>query len=90
MIRPGKKCICKKCEDCNFFLPWIETNDKGQERVNDKCGMLVLFEEIPKIRGSIDGLQGGVNEARNTVMKNIPKFIESIKVIATRALPGDS
>lgn len=60
-----KKCICKNCEDCQFYQPWDMTNEKGIRRSVNKCSLQVLFEEIPLIRGAIDGLQGGVNEARN-------------------------
>lgn len=69
MIRSNKKCICKKCENCNFHLKWNMTNDKGEEAFKDKCGFFVLFDEITKIRGAVDGLQGGVNEARNRSME---------------------
>ena len=60
-----KKCICKNCEDCKMFLHWNLVDDKGHQKIEQKCGFQVLFEEIPRIRGAIDGLQGGVNEARN-------------------------
>lgn len=87
MIRPGKKCICKKCSDCNFYISWVESN-QGRERVVDRCGFGVLFTEIPKVRGSIDGLQGGVNQARNqaivtekTVADNTVKFVKSLQAM---------
>ena len=60
-----KKCICKNCEDCHFYQSWDMTNDHGIRKSIQKCSLQVLFEEIPLIRGAIDGLQGGVNEARN-------------------------
>lgn len=41
------------------------TNNEGLRDRVQKCGLQVLFEEIPRIRGSIDGCQEGVNEARN-------------------------
>jgi hypothetical protein len=70
MIRPGKKCIAKKCEDCNFYDDWYVEDKKdgrptGLKKNINKCSFRVLFEELPMIRGAIDGLQGGVNEARN-------------------------
>lgn len=60
-----KKCIAKSCEDCNFFRPWILVNDKQQEKIENKCSFEVLFENIPKIIGSIDGVQSAANESRN-------------------------
>jgi hypothetical protein len=45
------------------------TNDEDiRERIH-RCLFQVLAEEIPKLRSSIDGLQGGVNEARNRSME---------------------
>ena len=71
MRKKNKKCICKKCEECNFFMPWDMTEQKTGLRKNvQKCGFQVLFEEIPFIRGSIDGAQQGANEARNKSMEN--------------------
>ena len=70
MRDPKKKCICKKCEECNFFMAWDMTDQKTGLRSNiQKCGFQVLFEEIPFIRGSIDGAQKGANEARNRSME---------------------
>jgi len=68
-----KKCICKNCDDCKLFLPWKMTNDHGQERFETKCLLLVLADEIPRIRGSVDGLQSGVNEARNRSMETLER-----------------
>ena len=51
-------------------MPWDMTNQKTGLRSNvQKCGFQVLFEEIPFIRGSIDGAQQGANEARNKSME---------------------
>ena len=70
MRQKNKKCICKKCEECNFFMPWDMTEQKtGLRKQVQKCGFQVLFEEIPFIRGSIDGAQQGANEARNKAME---------------------
>ena len=69
MREKNKKCICKKCEDCNFYKSWDMTNDQGLRKGVHKCSLDVLFDEIPRIRGAIDGLQGGVNEARNWSME---------------------
>lgn len=69
-MKPNKKCICKKCEDCNLLERWDMEDENGLRKSIEKCGLLVLFEEIPKIRGAIDGLQTGVNEARNKSMES--------------------
>lgn len=37
----------------------------GLRKQVQKCGLQVLFEELPHLRGSIDGAQQGANEARN-------------------------
>lgn len=37
----------------------------GLRKQIDDCLFYVLAKEIPLIRGAIDGMQGGVNEARN-------------------------
>ena len=51
-------------------MPWDMTEQKTGLRKNvQKCGFQVLFEEIPHIRGSIDGAQQGANEARNKSME---------------------
>ena len=51
-------------------MSWDMTEQKTGLRNNvQKCGFQVLFEEIPFIRGSIDGAQQGANEARNKSME---------------------
>jgi len=65
MIKPKKKCICKKCEDCNFYESWDMENKNGVRKQIKECLFYILAQEIPLIRGAMDGLQGGVNEARN-------------------------
>jgi archaellum component FlaC len=42
-------------------------NDEGLSRIEKKCLFRVLADEIPRIRGSIDGVQRAANEARNRV-----------------------
>lgn len=60
------KCIAKKCEDCKLFISWDMTDEKtGLRKQIKACAIITLAAEIPKFRGSIDGLQSGVNEARN-------------------------
>ena len=63
------KCIAKKCEDCRLYTDFDMTNKEGLRKTVKKCILFVLADEIPRIRGSVDGLQGGVNEARNRSME---------------------
>lgn len=71
MRNPKKKCICKNCDDCQFYQPWDMTDQKtGLRQQVLKCGFQVLFEELPHLRGSIDGAQQGANEARNRSLEN--------------------
>ena len=83
------KCICKKCEDCRLYLSWILTNDKGEQKVENRCSILMMAEELPRLRGAIDGLQGGVNEARNRSMETkesvenrAVQFVDTLRAIA--------
>lgn len=43
------------------------TNNEGLSEMVKRCLFQVLAEEIPRIRGSIDGVQQATNETRNTV-----------------------
>ena len=71
----NKKCICKKCEDCQFYQSWDMTDQQtGLRKSMMKCSFQVLFDEIPLIRGAIDGLQGGVNEARNWSLEAVKEI----------------
>ena len=88
-----KKCICKKCEDCRLYMTWDMETKEGLRAQVQKCVFNVLAEEIPRLRGSIDGLQCGVNEARNrsmetksTVEENVVKFVGTLKAIQDRRL----
>jgi hypothetical protein len=90
MRDPKKKCIAKKCEDCNFYQYWNMVDDKGNRRVEIKCSMQVLFDEIPRIRGSIDGCQTASNETRNTVIEFSEKAVKTIKGITQFKLIGGS
>ena len=65
-MKPNGKCFAKKCEDCHWFQNWDITEvHTGLRKVERKCSLQVMCETLPKLIGSIDGLQGGVNEARN-------------------------
>lgn len=45
------------------------TNDEGLRESRKECLFMVMAKEIPRIKGAIDGLQGGVNEARNRAIE---------------------
>jgi len=44
------------------------TSDNGLRKSIMKCSLQVLCEEIPNLRGSIDGCQTASNETRNVVI----------------------
>jgi hypothetical protein len=67
-----------ECDNCRFFKSWILTSDKGEQKVEDRCGFEVLFDEIPRIRGSVDGCQAAANESRNRVMEFGRAAVETI------------
>lgn len=63
-----KKCpFGIECDDCRFFRMWHLTNDRGEEKFEERCGLEVLFDEIPKVRGSVDGCQAASNKTLNRV-----------------------
>jgi len=65
MRDPKKKCIAKKCDECNFFNHWNIVDDKNQEKIELKCDFEVMRHTLPKIIGAIDGVQSASNESRN-------------------------
>jgi len=89
-----------KCEDCRFSSIWRLVSDKGEEKFQDCCGFEVLFAEIPKIRGSIDGCQSATNETRNRVfdyaeaatnaIRSIPSFVEALAIRTIENVPPDT
>jgi len=87
MRDPKKKCIARKCEECNFYQSWDVGEYKdgkptGLRKMIQKCSLQVLFEEIPAIKGSIDGCQQASNETRNKVDSFGKASIETLKGIA--------
>jgi len=89
MRDPKKKCISRKCEDCQFYQYWNMENDRGEKKVEQKCSLQVLFDEIPRIRGSVDGCQSAMNETRNRVIDFSKKAVKSIRGLATLRLIED-
>jgi hypothetical protein len=85
MRDPKKKCIAKKCEDCQLYQPWDMTNSEGLRKSEMKCGIQVLFDEVPRIRGSIDGCQKATNETYNKVDSFGASAVETLKGIAHNA-----
>ena len=85
-MKPNGKCIAKKCEDCNFLYKWDMENKEGIRRMESKCVFLVLSEEIPRMRGSIDGAQEAAHEARNRVndLGAIAAELKDIKLIGSK------
>jgi hypothetical protein len=66
------------CEACRFFKNWILTSDRGEQKVEERCGLEVLMDEIPRIRGSIDGCQAASNETRNAVIRFGQAAVETL------------
>jgi len=61
------------------------TNQEGLRDRKQRCLFRVLAEEIPRIIGSIDGVQRAANEARNrsiATMEKVDNFGEaSVKTL---------
>lgn len=90
-MKPKGKCFAKKCENCNWWDDWNLTNPQTQEKKIEKiCSFRVLMNEIPRMIGSIDGLQGGVNEARNASLKTQGdvSILTGNTVFALKAIAG--
>lgn len=97
-MKPKGKCFAKKCEDCNWLDHWDLVNSRGEKKIELQCSIRVLINEIPKIIGAMDGLQSGVNEARNssdTTKKYMAEYgkkaVDSFKlIIDNKKQLGDS
>jgi hypothetical protein len=70
-----------ECVDCRFYKTWIIKDDHGKEAVGERCGFEVLFDEIPRIIGSVDGCQAAANETRNRVMEFGQAAVETLTCI---------
>lgn len=63
---PKKKCICKRCEDCQLYQDWTYTNNKTEQKELQKhCIFEVVKIEMPLIKGRLIGCEAASNEARN-------------------------
>ena len=69
MKKPSGKCFCKNCEDCHWFMEWDMVNTNGLRKIDKKCLFHVLAQEIPNLRGCIEGVQGAAEQARNRSME---------------------
>ena len=76
-----KRCIAKKCDDCQIFQSWDMKNEEGLRKSIMRCSMQVLFDEIPRILGSIDGCQQATNETYNKVDAYGKASIETLRMI---------
>lgn len=81
MIESGRKCIASKCEKCNFYRYWNMVDDKGKKEVKQICSFDILFNELPKLKGSIDGVQAASNETRNSVLEFGTKSVKTLKSV---------
>jgi len=91
MRDPKKKCIARKCDECNFYQSWDVGEYKdgkptGIRKMITKCSLQVLFEEIPGIKGSIDGCQQAANETRNNVKDFGEKSVKALMSVSKTAL----
>ena len=88
MRDPKKKCIAKKCDECQFYQGWdvvehVDGKLTGLSKIITRCSLQVLFDEIPNIRGSIDGCQQASNETKNKVESFGDAAVSTLKTIAT-------
>ena len=74
-----------KCDDCRFLRSWVLINDRGEQKVEERCGFEVLMDEIPRIRGSIDGCQAASNESRNRVMEYGEASVNTLTALLSAA-----
>ena len=82
MRDPKKKCISKTCDTCNFYRPWDMTDQQtGLRSQVMECSLEVLFKEVPRMRGSIDGCQQATNETHNQVLKFGKASVETLQSI---------
>ena len=72
-----------ECDKCRFHKSWILTSDKGEQKIEERCGLEVLMDEIPRIRGSVDGCQAAANESRNRVVEFGQAAVETLVQIKT-------
>ena len=65
-------------------------DENGNQKCVDKCAILVVAEEIPRMKGAVDGLQVGVNEARNRSIETrstVDQFVGGmINLVAHKAI----
>jgi hypothetical protein len=60
-------------------------NDKGEKAVKEICSFDILFNEIPKLLGGIDGCQQATNETYNKVDAYGRASVETLQMIDKNA-----
>lgn len=80
-----KKCICKKCEDCRLFLQWDMVGPGGLRKTENRCAIMVVAQELPMLRGSVDGCQEAANETRNRTLEFGRAAVETLVQIKDNA-----
>lgn len=73
-IKKGKKCFAETCEECNWFrFKQMEKVENGKptgvKEMVEVCLFEYYFDTQEFLMGSYDGLQAGMNEARNRSME---------------------
>jgi len=91
---PKKKCFARKCEDCQWYQVWdveeIKNNlPTGLRKCVTQCSIQVLVDEIPRLRGAIDGCQSASNETRNVVIDFGSKAVKTIAAVIKEPLVID-
>ena len=84
---PKKKCFCRKCAECFFYRYWNLLDEKGNSIPTLVCSIEVLFQNIPKLIGSIDGCQEATNETRNAVFNYGEASVTTLEAISEHLDP---
>ena len=91
-IKKGKKCFAETCEECNWFrykqMEKVENGKPtGVNEMVEVCLHEYYFDALNFLMGSYDGLQRGMNEARNRSMETKDLMIGFGQVI-TQTIKG--
>jgi hypothetical protein len=61
----------------------------GLRELQRRCSFQVFFDELPRIRGSMDGVQEAANEARNRSMEALQR-VEAFGLASVKTLESIS